>query len=108
MPAFDAVFAAQGVRVLPTPIRAPRANAFAERWVRSVRADCLDWLLILGGRHLRQVLQEYGGHYNCARPHRSLELRTPLPRGQPVGPARDVVRRDRLGGLIHEYEGVAA
>src|SRR5262249_49879543 len=83
---FDAVFAAQGVRVLPTPIRAPRANAFAERGVRTVREDCLDWLLILGERPLEQVLREYGRTYNGARPHRSLDLRAPLPRGQPPGP----------------------
>jgi hypothetical protein len=108
VPAFDAVFAAQGVRVVRTPGRAPRANAFAERWVRTVREDCLDWLLILGERHLQQVLSEYGRHYNHARPHRSLELQTPLPRGQPSGPAEEVVRRDCLGGLIHEYEKVAA
>jgi putative transposase len=107
-PAFDAVFAAQGVRVVRTPVRAPRANAFAERWVRTVREDCLDWLLVLGERHLQQVLAEYGRHYNRARPHRSLELHTPLPRGQPSGPAEEVVRRDCLGGLIHEYEQVAA
>jgi hypothetical protein len=108
VPAFDAVFAAQGVRVVRTPVRAPRANAFAERWVRTVREDCLDWLLILGESHLRQVLSGYGRHYNHARPHRSLALQTPLPRGQPSWPAEEVVRRDCLGGLIHEYEKVAA
>jgi putative transposase len=108
VPASDAVFAAQGVRVVRTPIRAPRANAFAERWVRTVREDCLDWLLILSERHLQQVLGEYARHYNRARPHRSLALQTPLPRGQPAGPAEVVVQRDCLGGLIHEYEQVAA
>jgi hypothetical protein len=73
-----------------------------------VREDCLDWLLILGERQLEQVLGEYVRHYNSARPHRSLELRSPLPRGQPPEPLREVVRRDRLGGLIHEYERAAA
>ena len=106
--AFDAVFAAEGIRVLRTPVRAPRANAYAERWVRTGREDCLDWLLILGERHLRQVVREYADHYNHSRPHRALGLRAPLPRarGQPAGPegARGaVVRCDRHGGIIHEY-----
>jgi putative transposase len=108
VPAFDAVFAAQGVRIVRTPVRAPRANAYAERWVRTVREDCLDWLLIVDERHLEQVLGEYERHYNHARPHRSLGLRAPLPRGQPLGPIGGVVRRDRPGGLIHEYERAAA
>ena len=107
-PAFDAVFAAQGARVVRTPVRAPRANAYAERWVRTVREDCLDWLLVLGERHLRQVLREYAGHYNRRRPHRALGLRPPLPRGQPPRTAGEVVRHDRLGGVIHEYERAAA
>ncbi len=107
-PAFDTVFAAQGARVVRTPVRAPRANAYAERWVWTVREDGLDWLLVLGERHLRQVLHEYVGHYNRQRPHRALGLRPPLPRGQPPPPAGEVVRRDRLGGLIHEYERAAA
>jgi putative transposase len=107
-PTFDAVFAAEHVRVVQTPVRAPRANAFAERWVRTVREDCLDWLLILSERHLRRVLHEYVGHYNRSRPHQSLGLRTPLPRGHPPATAGEVVRHDRLGGLIHEYERVAA
>jgi putative transposase len=109
--AFDAVFRAEAVRVMRTPVRAPRANAVAERWVGTVRRECLDWLLILGLRHLEQVFKEYVGHYNAARPHRALELRTPLARGQPTRPmgrAEAVLRSDRLGGLIHEYEPVAA
>jgi putative transposase len=65
--AFDAVFRAAGVRVVRTPVRAPRANAVAERWVGTVRRECLDWLLILGQRHLEQVLSEYVAHYNAAR-----------------------------------------
>jgi putative transposase len=101
-PAFDAVFAAQGTRVVRTPARAPRADASHERWVRPVREDCLDWLLILGERHLEQVLSVYERHHNHARPHRSLGLRAPLPRGRPPGPMGRVARRDRLGGLIHE------
>jgi putative transposase len=110
-PSFDAVFRAEGVRVVRTPVRAPRANAVAERWVGTVRRDCLDWLLILGQRHLEQVLREYAEHYNTARPHRALELRAPLARGQPAPPTSripDLIRHDRLGGLIHEYELLAA
>jgi hypothetical protein len=106
--AFDAVFAAERVRVVRTPVRAPRANAFAERWVRTVREDCLDWLLILGEHHLRRVLHEYVGHYNRSRPHRALSLRAPLSAGQPITATGEVIRHDRLGGLIHEYERAAA
>ena len=105
---FDAIFTGQGVRVIRTPVRAPQANAFAERWVGTVRRECLDWLLILGPRHLEGVLGEYVGHYNAARPHRALALRPPLPRGQPVAPTAPVRRHDRLGGLLHEYSRCAA
>ena len=106
--AFDAVFAAQGVRVVRTPPRSPRANAFAERWVGTVRRDCLDRLLILGPRHLEHVLREYVRHYNTVRPHRALQLRPPLPRGQPVAAVGSVRRHDRLGGVLHEYSRCAA
>ncbi len=108
---FDTVFRAAVARVVRIPIRAPRANAVAERWVGTVRRECLDWLLILGPRHLEQVLREYVAHYNAARPHRALELRAPLARGhpsQPISRVEEVIRRDRLGGLIHEYEPLAA
>jgi putative transposase len=108
---FDAVFRAEAVRVVRTPIRAPRANAVAERWVGTVRRECLDWLLLLGPQHLEQVLREYGAHYNAARPHRALALRPPLARGQPTRPTgrvEEVFHRDRLEGVIHEYEPVAA
>ena len=76
-----------------------------------MRRECLDWLLIRGPRHLEQVLREYVGHYNVARPHRALELRALLAPGHfapPRRPVEEVLRRDRLGGLIHEYEPVAA
>jgi putative transposase len=75
--AFDGVFAADGVQVITTPIQPPNANAYAERWIRTVRAECLDWMLIWGRRHLARVLDEYVRHYNDQRPHRSLELRPP-------------------------------
>jgi putative transposase len=107
--AFDAVFAAEGIEVLRIPVRAPRANAYAERWVGTVRRELLDRMLILGCRQLRAVLAEYADHYNAHRPHRALGQAPPLEPGGPVGlaPAGRVVRRDRLGGLIHEYAQVA-
>src|SRR2546427_9693947 len=75
--AFDDVFRSEGIKVIKTPIRAPQANAYAERFVRTVRAECLDWLLILGRRHLDHVLRHYVTHYNAERPHRALALLTP-------------------------------
>jgi putative transposase len=113
---FDDVFTSDGTQVIRTPIQAPNANAFAERWVRTVRQECLDWMLIWGRRHLERVLNEYVQHYNDQRPHRSLALRPP--RGIAIGAApgesrppwtaASVRRRDRLGGLVHEYYQVAA
>ena len=107
--AFDAVFAAEGIRVLRTPVRAPRANAYAERWVGTVRREVLDRMLIVGCRQLRSVLAEYVDHYNGHRPHRALGQAPPLKPSVPVvlAPPGRVVRRDRLGGLIHEYAQVA-
>jgi putative transposase len=107
---FDAVFASEGVRVIETPVRAPRANAVAERWVRSVRTECLDHLLILGRRHLEHVLGGYVAHYNTERPHRSLELAAPAGEPPPVrgSPPAEIRRRDLLGGVIHEYYTAAA
>jgi putative transposase len=107
--AFDAVFASEGVRVIRTPVRAPNANAYAERWVRTVRAECLDRMLIVGRRHLDRVLGVYVRHYNEHRPHRGLGLVAPdhgRPPPQASLPPR-VRRRDLLGGLIHEYEAAA-
>jgi len=107
---FDAVLRAEGVRVIRTPIRAPRANAFAERFVRTVRRECLDHLLIYGRRHLERVLQTYVAHYLQERPHRGLRLAVPA--GTRAPQARratqtPVERRDVLGGLIHEYRWAA-
>jgi transposase InsO family protein len=106
--AFDAVFTGTDTHILRTPVRAPRANAIAERWIGTLRRECLDHLLITGPRHLAAVLQEYIAHYNAHRPHRSLDQhpptgRTPPPSGAIIRP----LRRDRLGGLIHEYLHVA-
>src|SRR6266545_2957855 len=107
---FDAIARSEGVRVIETPLRAPRANAVAERWVRTVRSECLDHLLIVGRRHLEQVLRAYLAHYNGERPHRSLALAAPAAQ-QPEArgsPPPAVLRRDVLGGLIHEYHAAAA
>jgi hypothetical protein len=110
--AFDDVFRSEGAQVIRTPIRAPKANAHAERWVRTVRVECLDWTLLLGRRHLLRLLRGYVRHYNQQRPHRSLALAVPQPeareqRSRQVNPC-EVRRRDVLGGLIHEYYEVAA
>ena len=89
-------------------MRSPQANALAERFVRTVRTECLDWLLILNRRHLEHVLRVYADHYNRQRPHRSLALRVPEPPARAPAPTERVSRRDRLGGLIHEYYAPAA
>jgi transposase InsO family protein len=106
---FDEIIRSEGVRVIRTPIRAPRANAVAERWVRTVRNECLDHLLVFGRRNLERVLRGYVAHFNAERPHRSLELVPPagLPRSR-GSPPSSVLRRDVLGGLIHEYHVAAA
>ncbi len=106
---FDEVFRSEGIRVIRTPIRAPNANAYAERWVRTLREDCLDRLLIVGRRHLECVLRVYVRHYNEHRPHRALGLESPdrvasiLPSPLPLR----VERRDLLGGLVNEYRAAA-
>jgi transposase InsO family protein len=105
---FDEVLRGEGLRIVRTPVRSPKANAFAERFVGTVRRECMDHLLIFGERHAQRVLREYLRRYNTERPHRGLALQTPEP-----GVARNqgdgiVVRVDRLGGLIHEYHRSAA
>jgi transposase InsO family protein len=108
---FDAVFASEGIRIIKTPVRAPKANAIAERFVRTARAECLDWLLIMNRRHLERVLRAFAQHYNSHRPHRSLDLKPPDPLARQMhvvhSPTSRVERRDRLGGLIHEYRPAA-
>jgi putative transposase len=106
---FDTVFGAEGVQILRTPVRAPRANAFAERWVGTVRRELLDRMLIFGQRQLETVLASYVAHYNDHRPHRALGQASPLQALPPAAPTGDVriVRVDRLSGLIHEYAQVA-
>jgi putative transposase len=111
---FDEVFRSEGIRVIKAPVRAPRARAHAERWIGSLRRECLDRLLILGRRHLERVVDVYAQHYNGHRPHRALAQRPPLsthpppsgergPSGEPISLHR-LRRCDRLGGLLHEYE----
>jgi putative transposase len=109
--AFDDVFRAEGAEVLLTPAQAPNANAHADRWVRTVRSECLDWLLIVGRGHLDRVLRVYVAHYNRHRPHRALDLKPPDPSAHittltEAWPGR-VHRRDLLGGLLHEYRPAA-
>ncbi len=108
---FDEVFASEGLQVIRTPVRAPRANAICERWIRTARTECLDWLLIFSRRHLEHVLAIYIGHYNRQRPHRALQLQAPEQQqfaSTPLPVDATVRRRDRLGGLLHEYYGAAA
>ena len=108
---FDAVFRALGIRVIRTPIQAPQANAIAERFVRTVRSECLDWLLIGNARHLERVLTVFVDHFNSHRPHRGLNLEPPDGRlatdKQARAKAIVVERRDRLGGLLREYRRAA-
>ncbi len=109
--AFDTVFSTDAIRVIRTPVRAPKANATCERFVGTIRRECLDWLLIVNRRHLQHVLREFVEHYNIHRPHRALGLAPPEPRHPPpttASPSAAAIRRhDRLGGLIHEYSRAA-
>jgi transposase InsO family protein len=99
----DRVFAGEGMVVIRTPIAAPRANSHIERKIGSTRRECLDWLLILNRRHLERVLTEWLDHYNQARPHRGLDLKTPIARSDPVVTSGPVTCDERLGGLLREY-----
>jgi len=120
---FDTVFTDGGARILRTPFRTPNANAHAERFVRTIRSECLDHLLIVNARHLERVLRSYLRHYNGHRPHQGISQEIPkAPQSTPMMTScpslheghrqhrrqlQGVRRRDRLGGLIHEYELVA-
>ena len=107
--AFDAVFTTLDIRIIRTPVQAPRANAIAERFVGSIRRELLDRLLIINQRHAGAVLEQDADHYNAHRPHRALGQAAPLcPLPQrTTSEANTVRRRDRLGGLLHEYQQVA-
>jgi putative transposase len=110
--AFDAVFASSGIEMVKIPPRSPRANAYAERWMRTVRAEITDRMLITGPQHLHVVLDEYAVHYNEHRPHRGRNLRPPgsdenAPPVRVDVAAPEIQRRRVLGGLINEYERAA-
>ena len=102
--AFDDVLTSEGVRIVKTPPRTPRVNCYAERWVRTVRAECTNWMLIYGESHLRAVLRTYAGHYNAHRPHQSRDQRPPDHDEPVIVPLRVRVQcRKVLGGVINEY-----
>jgi putative transposase len=109
---FDEVFRSEGIEVIRTPFRTPQANGVAERFVRTVRTECLDWLLVLNHQHLQRIVDVFADHYNGHRPHRALSLAPPVPTRSDVpstssfGDAR-ISRRDRLGGVVREYSLVA-
>jgi len=105
--AFDTVFTSEDVTIVRTPVQAPNANACAERWVRSVREECLDKILVLGERHLHRVLTAYLDYYNHARPHQGIDQRCPVPL-QDVPRVGPIERRDILGGVLHDYYRHAA
>jgi hypothetical protein len=108
---FDGVFASEGIEVIKAPVRSPRANAYAERFVRTVRAERLDWTPIVGRRHLERTLAEYIRHYDEHRPHRGLHLEVPVPKSATataLPSLNHIGHRNVLGGLIHEYHQLAA
>lgn len=109
-PSFNTVFVSEGIEIIRTPYRAPKANAFAERWVRTVREECLDHLLIISEWHLRRVLTEYVTYYNQRRPHQGIGQQMPMPMPVPsalqqerVRTRGDIHRQDVIGGIIHDY-----
>ena len=105
---FDEMFTSIGVKIIKTPVRSPRANAHAERFVRTIRSECLDHLLVVSRRHLESVLDEYVRHYNEARPHRGLQLSQPIPSPVTTIGGGAIIRRDILGGIVCEYDRAAA
>ena len=105
--AFDTVFRSEGIDVIYTPVRAPNANAYAERWVRTAREECLDKLLIINQTHLRRVMREFTAYHNTARPHQGIDQQIPVPK--PITETGGPVRcRNVLGGIIHDYFREAA
>jgi putative transposase len=107
-PAFDEVFVSNAIRIIKTPPRSPRANSYAERFVGTLRRECLDHVLIYGEQHLRRVLDDYERHYNAHRAHQSRDQRPPLhDPDQPINLTAAIKRRSTVAGLIHEYRRVA-
>ncbi len=104
--AFDTVFESQDIRIVPTPLQAPNANAFSERWVRTAREEILDFVLIINEAHLHRVLKKFIDFYNHRRPHQSLGQQSPIPRAEPAV-AGKVERRQILGGIINDYHRVS-
>lgn len=104
---FDRIFLSEGIDIVLTPYRAPKANAVAERWIRSLREECLDRLLIVNERHLHRVVSEYVKFYNEARPHQGIDQQIPLSSEQRCEDG-SIHRRDVLGGLLHDYYRRAA
>jgi putative transposase len=105
---FDKVFLSSGLEIIRTPFRAPQANGVADRFVRTVRSECLDRLLVLNEQHPERVLDVFVEHYNGHRPHRAMALTPPRPARPAVPPPSEwdesrIQRRARLGGLVHEY-----
>ncbi len=100
--AFDTVFQSQQTHIVPTPLQAPNANAYSERWIRTAREEILDHILIISESHLRWVLREFIGYYNSRRPHQSLDQQSPIPRPEPTTIGK-VERRQLLGGIINDY-----
>ena len=105
--AFDEVFAGNGTRVIKTPVRSPRANSYAERFVGTLRRERLDHMLILGERHLRKVLAEFARRYNGHRPHQSLQQDPPRQPGRAVAITAPIECRQVLSGLISEFRRAA-
>jgi len=99
---FDSVFEAEDIQIIKTPIQAPNANAYAERWIRSVREECLDKLIIINEKHLTQVMNEYVDYYNTARPHQGIQQQIPIS-PTTVDKSGPVRCRNILGGIIHDY-----
>jgi hypothetical protein len=95
------------MEIVRTLFRAPEANAYAERWIRSARQECLDHILILNEKHLPYVRKEYVAFYNGSRPHQGINQQTPIPRIDPIRTGT-VVRREVLGGVVNDYYRFAA
>ena len=99
--AFDTVFKSEGFHVINTPVQAPNANSFAERWIRTAREECLDLILIFNAAHLQRVLLEFVDYYNSARPHQGIDQQSPIPYQLPA--SGSIQCRNILGGIIHDY-----